>query len=181
MQEGRLEECLNSFETKAGDVIFLPAGTVHALGAGIVVAEIQQNSDATYRVYDWNRRGLDGKPRPLHVEKALDVIDFGMLRPQASKPEVVGGRRGLVRYEIARCPYFVVEKVELEAGAAYKERCGGTTFEIWGSVAGSAQVRWAGDPVSLPAVRFALLPALLGEFTVQTEQPATLLRAYAPE
>ena len=125
--------------------------------------------------------GADGQPRPLHVDKALDVIDFSMVRPQTVQPEVVGGRRGLVRYEIARCPYFVVEKVELEAGAVYKGRADGTTFEIWGSVVGAAQVQWAGDPVSLPAVRFALLPAALGEFAIQAEQPATLLRAYAPE
>jgi mannose-6-phosphate isomerase len=159
----------------------MPTGTVHALLEGIVVAEIQQNSDTTYRVYDWGRVGADGKPRPLHVEKALDVIDFGMVRPRASQPEVIGGRRGVVRYEIARCPYFVVEKVEFERGGAYKGRCDGATFEIWGSVAGSVEVQWSGDPVTLDAVRFALLPAALGEFAVRASGPATVLRAYAPE
>ena len=181
LENGGLSEVLHRLPVQAGDTILMPTGTLHALLEGIVVAEIQQNSDTTYRVYDWGRLGADGKPRPLHVDKALDVIDFGRVRPQASRPEVVGGRRGLVRFEIARCPYFVVEKIELEGGAAYKGRCDGTTFEIWGSVDGSAGVQWAGDPVSLPAVRFALLPATLGEFSVQAEQPATLLRAYAPE
>ncbi len=181
LESGNLADYLHRLPVQAGDIVMIPTGTLHALLEDIVVAEIQQNSDTTYRVYDWGRVGADGKPRPLHVDKALDVIDFDMVRPQASRPEVVGGRRGLVRFEIARCPYFVVEKAVLEAGGAYRGRCDGTTFEIWGSVAGAAQVQWAGDPVLLPAVRFALLPAALGGFTVQAEGPATLLRAYAPQ
>jgi mannose-6-phosphate isomerase len=181
LEQGDLADDLHRLPVQAGDTIMVPTGTVHALLEGIVVAEIQQNSDTTYRVYDWGRLGADGQPRPLHVDKALEVIDFSRVRPKASRPEVIGGRRGLVRYEIARCPYFVVEKVELEGGGAYRGRCDGTTFEIWGCVDGTAQVQWAGDAVSLPAVRFCLLPAALGGFTVQAEQTATLLRAYAPE
>jgi mannose-6-phosphate isomerase len=181
LEQKALADVLHRLPVQAGDTIVVPTGTVHALLEGIVVAEIQQNSDTTYRVYDWGRLGADGQPRPLHVDKALEVIDFGRVRPQASSPEIVGGRRGQVRYEIARCPYFVVEKVELEGGATYRGRCDGTTFEIWGSVSGAVQVRWTGDPVSLSAVRFALLPAALGEFTLQADQRATLLRAYAPE
>jgi mannose-6-phosphate isomerase len=180
LEGGSLADYLHRLPVQAGDAILIPTGTLHALLEGIVVAEIQQNSDTTYRVYDWGRLGADGKSRPLHVDKALDVIDFDMVRPAASKPEVVGGRRGLVRFEIARCPYFVVEKVELKDEAAYRGRCDGTTFEIWGCVAGAAQVKWASDALSLAAVRFALLPAALGEFAVQAVQPATLLRAYAP-
>jgi mannose-6-phosphate isomerase len=181
LENGTLFDLLHRLPVQAGDTILVPTGTLHALLEGIVVAEIQQNSDTTYRVYDWGRLGAEGKPRPLHVDKALDVIDFSRVRPQASRPTVVGGRRGLVRYEIARCPYFVVERVELEGGGAYRGRCDGTTLEIWGCVAGVAQMRWLGDAVSLSAVRFALLPAALGEFAIQAEAPATLLRAYAPE
>lgn len=181
LERGDLADYLHRLPVQAGDTVLIPTGTLHALLEGIVVAEIQQNSDTTYRVYDWGRVGADGKPRPLHVDRALEVIDFGRVRPTASRPEVVGGRRGLVRFELARCPYFVVEKVELEGGAAYKGRCDGATFEIWGCVTGAAQVHWAGDPVSLAAVRFVLLPAALAEFTIRAEGPATLLRAYAPE
>lgn len=76
LRDGKIEETLNWVEVKKGDVLFIKTGTVHALIEGIMVCEIQQNSDTTYRLYDWGRVGPDGKPRPLHIEKALDVINF---------------------------------------------------------------------------------------------------------
>ena len=76
IRSGAVEGLLNFIEVRRGDVVDIPAGTVHSLGAGVVVAEIQQNSDTTYRVWDWSRAGLDGKPRELHVDRALDVIRF---------------------------------------------------------------------------------------------------------
>jgi mannose-6-phosphate isomerase len=98
---GRLGECLRSFPVSAGDCIDLPAGTVHAIGAGVVLAEVQQTSDLTYRFFDWNRLGLDGRPRELHVREALETIDFASLggadfgdkvRPE-SETLAGGGRR----------------------------------------------------------------------------------------
>ena len=76
VKDGTVEELLNFIPVKAGDCYLIKAGTVHAIGAGCVIYEIQQNSNVTYRVYDYNRRGADGKLRPLHVEKAVDVINF---------------------------------------------------------------------------------------------------------
>lgn len=76
IEEGRTEDCLHVLYPKAGDCVFIPAGTVHALGAGLLVAEIQQASDCTFRLFDWNRVDKDGKPRALHVEQAVEVIDF---------------------------------------------------------------------------------------------------------
>jgi mannose-6-phosphate isomerase len=83
LQDGTLNEYLHYLSIQQGDAIFVPTGTIHALLEGAVVAEIQQNSDTTYRVYDWGRVGADGKPRPLHIDKALDVINFDMVRPRA--------------------------------------------------------------------------------------------------
>jgi len=77
IRRDRLEEAVRFFPVRAGDVLFIPAGTVHALCRGVVLYEVQQNSDVTFRIYDYGRRGLDGKPRDLHVEQALEVIDFG--------------------------------------------------------------------------------------------------------
>lgn len=77
IQSDSLEKCMIGQEVRRGDVIFLPAGTIHAIGGNILLAEIQQNSDTTYRVYDWGRVGLDGNPRPLHIDKALSVTNFG--------------------------------------------------------------------------------------------------------
>jgi mannose-6-phosphate isomerase len=76
IQAGKTEECLHAICPQAGDCIFIPAGTVHALGAGLLVAEIQQASDCTFRLYDWNRVDVAGKSRPLHIDQALEVIDF---------------------------------------------------------------------------------------------------------
>lgn len=76
IEAGKTEECLNAIYPQAGDCIFIPAGTVHALGAGLLVAEIQQASDCTFRLYDWNRVDAVGKSRPLHIDQALEVIDF---------------------------------------------------------------------------------------------------------
>ncbi len=163
-----------------GDCLFIPAGTVHALLAGIVVAEIQQNSDATYRVYDWGRLGVDGKPRPLHIEKALDVIDWGQVRPRPAQPVPLLQRDGIASARLVACPQFVVERVELAEGAAYCGRCDGETFEIWGCVRGSVRVGWQGGTLDVEAVRFVLLPAVLGEYTLFAGRASTLLRAYVP-
>jgi mannose-6-phosphate isomerase len=76
LRENRIEEGLNYLPVQKGDVLYIKTGTVHALVEGIMVCEIQENSDTTYRLYDWGRTGPDGKPRPLHIQKALDVIHF---------------------------------------------------------------------------------------------------------
>lgn len=106
---GRTEEMLNFVPVHAGEVYFIPSGQVHAIGAGILIAEIQQNSNITYRVYDYNRKGADGKPRQLHTEKALDVIklrsedEINAIR--FSHPEKEEGGVNL-----ASCEYFTVKK-----------------------------------------------------------------------
>lgn len=92
LKAGTLETCLHSFVPKAGDCISIPAGTVHAAGGGIVIAEVQQSSDATFRLYDWNRMGLDGKPRPLQIDLAMEAIDWqqGPVVPVVPAPLTCG-------------------------------------------------------------------------------------------
>src|SRR6476469_9715684 len=85
--EGTVAECFHHIHVKPGDAMFLPSGRVHAIGAGNVIFEIQQNSDTTYRVFDWNRVGLDGKPRELHVEPSLASIDFNDFEPSLVQSE----------------------------------------------------------------------------------------------
>jgi mannose-6-phosphate isomerase len=98
LEQGDLVPCLNRLSVAPGECIFIPAGTVHALGGGLLVAEIQQASDTTFRLYDWDRVGTDGQPRPLHVEQALQVIDFGAapIEPTAPQPSDVEGAQQLV-------------------------------------------------------------------------------------
>lgn len=104
IKEGRLTDILNRVPVKRGDVFFIPAGTVHAIGAGILICEIQQNSNTTYRVYDYNRRDKDGNLRPLHVEKALAVSD---LKKSPALPEIPDGADVL----LAECGYFEVRRL----------------------------------------------------------------------
>ena len=104
IKEGRLTDILNRVPVKRGDVFFIPAGTVHAIGAGILICEIQQNSNTTYRVYDYNRRDKNGNLRPLHVEKALAVSD---LRKSPALPAIPDGTDVL----LAECGYFEVRRL----------------------------------------------------------------------
>jgi mannose-6-phosphate isomerase len=178
--EGALDRWLHHLPVTAGDAVFVPAGTVHAILEGIIVAEIQQNSDTTYRIYDWGRLGADGVPRPLHVDKALDVINFQLIEPGPYQPVLVASEDGVTRQEITRSDYFGVEKVTLAPGAVYAGQTDGTSLEIWGTVEGSSQLAWADEPVSLPAIRFCLVPAGLGDFEVRSVEAATMLRVYLP-
>lgn len=110
IKEGRLTDILNRVPVKRGDVFFIPAGTVHAIGAGILICEIQQNSNTTYRVYDYNRRDKNGNRRPLHVEKALAVSD---LKKSPALPAIPDGENVL----LSECGYFEVRRLRFgEAG-----------------------------------------------------------------
>ncbi|MBI5095039.1 MAG: class I mannose-6-phosphate isomerase [Candidatus Hydrogenedentes bacterium] len=106
-----LEPLLCRFQVQAGDSVFVPAGTVHAIGKGIVLAEIQQNSDLTYRLYDWGRLQLDGKPRDLHIEKSIAATHFGSHHSGVSFPlsHYQGSARRTV---LAACSYFAAERIE---------------------------------------------------------------------
>lgn len=123
IENNTLPQVLNHVDIHKGDVFFIEAGTVHAIGKGALIAEIQQNSNVTYRVYDYDRRGADGKPRELHVAKALDVAvpepPKYDTQPMGQKENIDGGSRQL----LARCPLFTVyhyavsDTVQLAAGA----------------------------------------------------------------
>lgn len=107
IHNGSVAELVHALHPRSGDSIFIPSGRLHAIGAGFLIHEIQQNSDTTYRVFDWNRPGLDGKPRELHVEESLASIDFTDHEPSLDSP------RGNV---LAECEYFRVEKLVLGDG-----------------------------------------------------------------
>ncbi len=178
LRENRLETQLHRLPIAPGDAIFIPAGTVHALLAGVVVAEIQQTSDVTYRVYDWGRLGANGLPRPLHIDKALEVINFEQIEPGPVEPKTLYVSEGLTHVRLVYCPQFTVERIDLAPDATYHGHCDGSTFEIWGCVAGSCQVQWSGEPVELEAIRFALFPAALGEYGLRAKRASTLLKVY---
>jgi mannose-6-phosphate isomerase len=179
---GRLEECLHYLPVQAGDAVFIPAGSLHAVLEGIVLTEIQQNSDTTYRVYDWNRVDADGKPRSLHLEKALVVTNFDQVEPGPYRPQLLSEDGDLRREIITSSAYFVVERLTFKrAGGSFLGQCDGQTMEIWGNMSGQGRVNWSGQPLNLPAVQYALLPAALGAFEVEAVTRAVMLRVYISE
>jgi len=108
IETGSVADCVHVITPKPGDSIFIPSGRLHAIGAGFLIHEIQQNSDTTYRVFDWNRQGLDGKPRQLHVDQSLASIDFNDFEPGLEKPN---------EEVLATCEYFIIDRKLLLAGS----------------------------------------------------------------
>jgi mannose-6-phosphate isomerase len=108
IHRGEVSACVHSVQPEPGDSIFIASGRCHAIGAGFLIHEIQQNSDTTYRVFDWNRCGLDGRPRELHVAQSLASIDFNDFEPGMDKP---------AGDNLATCEYFKTDKKALDVGA----------------------------------------------------------------
>ena len=174
--EGRVVACLHAFEPQAGDVVFLPARTVHALGAGILVAELQESSDTTYRIYDWDRRGPDGRPRPLHIGEALEVIDFARGPIEPARPVPVGEEG---RERLAACAHFVWDRWCVSRPIRIGD---GRSGHLITCVGGAVTV--SGDPSGRPLEKgeTIVLPASCGAvgITPVGADPAVLLDAYVP-
>jgi mannose-6-phosphate isomerase len=169
---GTVADCFHRLPVQRGDVMFLPSGRVHALGAGLVIFEIQQNSDTTYRVYDWNRVGLDGKPRDLHIAQSLASIDFDDFEPALVQspwqPSDALGRKSLVRSHL-----FQVDLVGLPPRSTM--RIAGGQMRIIATVEGVLQVSSPDYSFSLDAGQFCLLPAVVPEAVFASDAPVTLL------
>lgn len=144
LQNGTVADVVHVIEARTGDCLFIPSGRVHAIGAGLLIYEIQQNSDTTYRVFDWNRVGLDGKPRALHVEESMKSIDFTDFEPGVQEIAADG--------TLVACEYFDV-KVCSSAKQAGAVGEGVTLAVVSGEINVGSTVLKAGD--------FALVPACL--------------------
>jgi mannose-6-phosphate isomerase len=131
-------------EARTGDCLFIPSGRVHAIGAGLLIYEIQQNSDTTYRVFDWNRVGLDGKPRALHVQESLQSIDFADFEPQVQQIAADG--------TLVKCDFFDVRLCDKAGSAGEAGECV-TLAVVSGKISVGGTILKAGD--------FALIPAAM--------------------
>jgi len=176
INDGSVADCFHRIPVKAGDTMFLPSGRVHAIGDGLVIFEIQQNSDTTYRVFDWNRVGLDGRPREVHVAQSLASIDFNDFEPAlVSTPFVTAG--GVSKRSLVHNPLFNVELWKLTAGS--QGALASRKLQILAVTAGAATVQSGDVSVTLTAGQFVLIPASLAATQV-TASPATdLLRVEA--
>ena len=163
---------LASHSVKAGDVFFLPAGRVHAIGAGCYLAEIQQTSDITYRIYDYGRPGLDGRPRQLHTREAKDAIDYGVYPDYRTHYEP----KKDAEVTLADCPYFRTCLLDLDApfSRGFDER---SDFVALVCMEGSCTVRTDKGCAALNAGEAVLLLQPDGKFTVEPQGGAKLLSA----
>ncbi len=171
IRANRLQDLLVYEAVMAGDMLYIPAGTVHALGPGVLVYEIQQSSDTTYRLYDWGRMGLDGAPRPLHIENSLAVAKLGRL-PTIS---YTGGEQDAVA-EIVESPYFKTVLHQLRGESADLDT-EGRVFHALTCIEGEAHIESEGyPPLPLKTGQSALIPAVIGRY--QITGTAKVLRSY---
>jgi mannose-6-phosphate isomerase len=160
-----------------GEAMFVPAGTAHTIGAGLVLCEIQQNSDLTYRVYDYGRRDASGNPRELHLEKAFDVTRFGPQLGGKISPASVDNH-GTKKTFLVACPYFATERWQF--AAPISSQSSPEHFELWIILEGSGWIRWSGESAAFAPAQVWMIPARLGRFEFSPESSVTILRTYVP-
>lgn len=175
IKDGSVADCFHRIPVHAGDTMFLPSGRVHAIGDGLVIFEIQQNSDTTYRVFDWNRVGLDGKPRDLHIAQSLASIDFNDFEPKLAQGKFTGDETKT--RPLVNDPLFNVEAVEIKSGA--RSHLASRKLQIVGVVHGQLEIEGGYTSVNLSAGEFCLVPASLEKTAVSAKSDATWLRVNA--
>jgi mannose-6-phosphate isomerase len=181
LNRGAIADCLHSFEPRPGDCVFLPAGTVHAVGGGVLMVEVQQTSDATFRLFDWNRRDAQGKTRPLHIDESLACIDWdgGPVRP-VSVPGAAGSPNHTItdhRQTLVECPYFILEYVRSREPFV----CGGDgRLRALMMIQGKGRLAGCTAEDHLACGQVWLLPASMPTVEMRPSGPVTVLLCSLP-
>ena len=173
LNENRITEILNSMDVEKGDAVIINPGTVHAIGAGVLLAEIQQTSDITYRIYDWNRPGTDGQMRQLHTELALDVIDF------STPPRIIQySQENNIPIHIGETQFFLVNKLDLSQPFV-RNLENITSFTVYMCLEGQAILEGNDFSETIKKGETVLIPAELDEIKFNTKA-ASFLEVYIP-
>ena len=174
IDEGRLENMVHHIPVHKGDVFFVHPGTVHAIGKGIVIVEVQESSNLTYRLYDYNRKDKNGKKRPLHFDKAVDVLDMSPVRIIRQPQRMVKYYFGCARELLCRCEYFEVERIQVTKGFSFSVL--DTSFQVLLCIDGNGGLETdeSNKPVRFDKGACLFLPASLGRCHVIGE--CTLLK-----
>ena len=164
IENGTLLDKVNRAKVKPGDVAFISSGTLHAIGKGILLAEVQQSCNTTYRVFDYNRTGLDGKPRELHVEKAVDVtncaVPEGTLEPEGMPVK----HDGYVSILLSECPYFTMTSVDVET--LYADDADETSFVSLIVLDGNGKIKCGDEEYDIKKGDSIFIPAASGSYYV---------------
>jgi mannose-6-phosphate isomerase len=169
LENNTLLDILDEVKVKTGDVFFLETGTVHAIGAGLLVAEIQQTSDITYRLYDFDRVDSEGNKRELHVELALDAINYNKVETQKGYSKDVN-----VSNEMVNCPYFTTNYLNLSG--EFKVSKSATSFTVFMCTDGDFQIEYKQVHYQYSKGDTILIPAVMTDFKLSGN--ATLLEIY---
>ena len=175
--DGTAEDCLEHVPIKEGEAIFIPARTAHTIGPGLVLCEIQQHSDLTYRVFDYNRRDSNGRTRELHIDKALAVMRFGTQncgKLQPARFEHAGARESF----FIACPYFATEQWDFES--AISRSTSRDRFELLIMLKGSGRISWSEGEAEYGPAQAWLLPAALGTYGLNPASYTSLLKTCVP-
>jgi len=174
LNNNTLPEILNNEKVKAGDVFFLPSGRVHAIGAGILLAEIQQTSDITYRIFDWNRKGADGKPRELHTDLAVDAIDYKYYGKYRTDYEAEKNKSS----NLVNCEYFTTNLFEFDQEVE-KDWIATDSFVIYMCLDGKAELEYDEEErVAIEAGETLLVPASIDHLKYIPRNYAKMLEVY---
>jgi mannose-6-phosphate isomerase len=174
ISDGSVADCFHRIPVKAGDTMFLPSGRVHAIGDGLVIFEIQQNSDTTYRVFDWNRVGLDGQPRELHIAQSLASIDFNDFEPKLVPANYRQGPQFKFR-QLVEDPLFNVQELVFENAGSVK--LSGQYLRIIAITKGAAKISddSSGTVAELKVGDFCLVPACLKNVEIKAAMNTSFL------
>ena len=179
IKDGTLESCMNFMPVETGDFLNIPCGMVHAIGKGIIIAEVQQSSNTTYRVYDYNRIGADGKLRELHIDKALDVIDFSITQKSCHKSQGIQvdlTSKSNKNVKIAN-KYFCIEMYDVND--TVEENADGSKFYVYMICSGSGRISYEGGCTDIKSGETIFIPASLGRYTLEGNFKA--VKAFVPD
>ena len=176
IKNNTITDVLQFHQVKSGDVFFLPAGRIHAICKGILIAEIQQSSDITYRIYDYDRRDAQGNPRELHVEQSIDAVDFKLYDNLRTSYEA----RNNEAVNLVTCPYFQTNLIEVDRSVK-RPVAAHDSFVIYMCMGGKVRMTDNnGYAIELHQGQTTLVPASLESVTIEAESPAKLLECYIP-
>jgi mannose-6-phosphate isomerase len=170
LEDGTLTDLLNIESAEKGDAFFTPAGRIHAIGAGLILVEIQQTSDITYRLFDWNRKNISNEPRELHIELALDAIDYQATGKNKIRKELVHDKT----LNLVRCEYFTTNIMQFSS-LIKKDYNIIDSFVIYICLEGSFLIHWEKGTEIVTKGETVLLPAILTEVSLEPRYEAKVL------